>query len=222
MSIREDYVAAFAPWLTAGHEALYPDPDLYPDTTLYPETDRPSDLEIYLTAIASMFDEVELYAADTDDDEGWTILFDPDRVPEAALPYLAQFVGERLPAGLSVEAQRQWIKDAPNQRRGTLASIVVAATRALVGDDPLVTVIERDGGPDKLSVITYTDQTPDPVAVLRELETVVPADISLTHSIADGQTWNQVAVFGTWDDVRDAHATWADLAAARSSGTYTR
>lgn len=133
MSVADDLVAAFAPWMT-------------------------DDLEAYLRTIGEMFAEVEMYSDDSEEFEGWTILLDPDRCPVAALPYLAQFVGERLPKGLAEAAQRQWIKDAPNQRRGTVSSIVRAAARRLTGAQ-LVTVIERDGGPDKLSVITYDKDT---------------------------------------------------------------
>src|SRR3954452_18712789 len=106
-----------------------------------------------------MFTEVELYAIAEDDDQGWVILFDPDRCPAPALPYLAQYVGERLPVGLSEPLQREWIKDAPNQRRGTPMSIFLAAQRKLTGSR-LVSMRERDGGdPDKLTVVTYTAQT---------------------------------------------------------------
>lgn len=197
MSIADDYVAAHAPWLT-------------------PE------LEDYLRSIGEMFAEVEQYAFDTEDFEGWTILLDVDRAPAAALPYLAQYVGERLPVGLTEDAQREWIKDAPNQRRGTVQSIVTAAQRRLTGAR-LVTVIERDTGPDKITVVTYTPQTPDEGAVLVELESVVPADISLTYVVSPGQIWSQVIVANaTWTDVMANFSTWADLMAATPDGTYGR
>lgn len=134
MTIADDLVAAHAPWLT-------------------------DDLETYLRAVGGMFTEIELYSADSEEFDGWTILLDVDRCPVKALPYLAQYVGERLPVGLSEDAQRQWIRDAPNQRRGTIQSIVRAAARQLESEHPLVTVIERDGGADKLTVVTYDFQT---------------------------------------------------------------
>lgn len=177
-------------------------------------------LRDYLRTIGEMFAEVELYSDDTDEFEGWTILLDVDRAPAAALPYLAQYVGERIPVGITEEAARQWIRDAPNQRRGTLQSIVDASQRYLTGGKN-VTVIQRDGGPDKLTVVSYTPETPDSARVLAELMTVVPADISLTYVVSAGQIWSQViAVNPDWNDVMADYDTWADVMAGTPSGTY--
>lgn len=179
-----------------------------------------NDLKDYLRVIASMFGEAELYGYDTDDFEGWSILLDVDRCPVEALPYLAQYVGERLPRGITEADARQWIKDAPNQQRGTLQSIVDAAQRWLTGGKN-VTVIERAGGPDKLAVVSYTDQTPDSARVLAELNTVVPADISLTYTVTSGQIWSQViATDPDWNNTMAESATWADVMAETPSGTY--
>ena len=118
MSVTEDLIAAFEPWLT-------------------------DDLEAYLTSVGSMFAEVEEYAADTEDFEGWSLLFDPARCPASDLPYLAQFVGEVLPVGIGETATREWITDAPNQSRGTLLSVVAAAQRTLTGSRA-VSIRSRD------------------------------------------------------------------------------
>jgi hypothetical protein len=195
MSIADDLVDALAPWMTP-------------------------DLEVYARAIGEMFSEVELYAITGDDDQGWTVLFDPDRCPAPALPYLAQYVGERLPVGISEPAAREWIKDAPNQRRGTPQSIFLAAQRKLTGSR-LVSMRERDGGdPDKLTVVTYTHETPDPDGTLADLLDVVPHDIDLTYSVLDGEDWGGVATdHATWTDVETAFPTWADVASAMSGAT---
>lgn len=163
-----------------------------------------------------------MYSED-EEQPGWENLLDPDTCPAPALPYLAQYVGERLPLGLTVAQQRQWIKDAPNQRRGSVGSLVRAAQRAL---DPstsqLVTVIERDGDADTVTLITYAAQTPDQAAVLRELGTVFPLEMTLNYVVHAGETWSQVEVsHPTWNDI-PAGTTWADLEAAMPSGTYQR
>jgi hypothetical protein len=183
MSIREDYTAAMTPWMT-------------------------DDLRDYLEAIAAMFEEVEYLIEDTDERVGWEVLLDPDLTPVGALPFLGQFVGENLPKGISEEAAREWVKDAPNQRRGTPRSIFYAAQRRLTGER-LVSIRERDGeggadDPDQLTVVTYTAQTPDPDGTLRDLLTVVPADIVLNYTTASGQSW---------EDVSDNNASWADVEA---------
>lgn len=200
--IREDLPAALAPWLTP-------------------------DFQVYLEAIGSMFDETELFSADTDDFEGWSILLDPDRCPVEALPYLAQYVGERLPLGLDEVASREWIKDAPNQRRGTLISLVYAAQQSLTGQRT-VALFERSGAsgddPNRLVVNTYTDETPSKAVVLRDLQGVVPADIVLVYVLLSGQTWASVnTMYATWAAVKAGNATWENLRADRAGyDTYTR
>ena len=184
MSVADDLVDAFEPWWT---QALID----------------------YLRAIGSMFEETELYALSGDDEEGWQILLDPDNVPAPALPYLAQYPGERLPVGISEAAAREWIKDAPNMRRGTIESIVRVAQRRLTGQRT-VQVLERSGAGgadvDRLTVQTYTTETPDPEGVEADLlRDAVPADIVLTYIVAEGQSYG---------DIQAAHATYGDAAAA--------
>lgn len=198
MSIADDLVAAHTPWLTP-------------------------DLETYLRAIGGMFSEVELYAILGDDDQGWVVLFDPDQCPARALPYLAQYVGERLPVGLDEPHQREWIKDAPNQRRGTPLSIFQAAQRKLTGSR-LVAMRERDGDVDHLTVVTYTAETPDSAGTLQDLRDVVPHDVILTYNVLAGEDWGGVNLdHATWAAVDSAFPTWADVAAALSGAvTFSR
>lgn len=146
----------------------------------------------------------------------WLTLLDADLTPKGALPYLAQFVGERLPLGIPEADARLWIKDHPNQRRGTLASIISTAKRRLTGDKSVL-IRERDeaggGGdnPDRISVVTYTSETPDPAATYKDLRAIVPADIVLNYEVFEGQTWNEVLTHGTWQDVMDDYPTWRDV-----------
>jgi hypothetical protein len=172
------------------------------------------DLETYLRAIASMWDEVALYAFDYDtaDErfEGWTILFDPDRCPAPALPHLAQYRGENLPIGLSEAAQREWIKDAPNQTRGTPRAVFEAAQRRLTGGR-LVSMLERAGGVvDKVQIVTYTSQTPDPTSTQADILSVLPADVILEYLVQAGQNWTQVkATYATWNAAKVK--TWTQV-----------
>jgi hypothetical protein len=207
VSFADDLVARHEPWLN-------------------------DDLETFLRAIASMFDDVELYALDVVDedsnvtDEGWTILLDPDRCPALALPYLAQYVGERLPVGLEVSdpaLAREWIKDAPNQRRGTMRSMFQAAQRRLLGTR-LVAFRERDVEVDRVTFITYSSQTPDPAGTYADIRGQAPADVILNVAVRDGQAWFSVKDdYSTWRAVKDAYATWADVRADETgASTYSR
>lgn len=202
MTIADELVAAHEPWIT-------------------------DDLETYLRAIGGMFAELELYAVDTDTLEGWTALFDPMLVPAAALPYLAQYVGERLPLGLTEALQREWIGDKPNQRRGTLLSLVRAAQRTLIGQRT-VAITERSGGdPDTVAIVTYAGETPNPDAVLREILSVFPASMLLVYSTLTGESWNGVltGTYGaSWAAVKAHYTTWGDVNSdvVGVTGTYTR
>jgi hypothetical protein len=203
MSISEDLQDALVPWLTP-------------------------DLADYADAIGWMFSGVEVYVSADDEEENWSILFDPDECPVEALPYLAQYVGERLPTGLAEPLAREWIKDAPNQLRGTMYAIFRAAQRTLTGSRS-VQIKERNGvlgedDADRLSVVTYTQETPDPDAVLADLLTVVPADIVLDYQVLSGQTWDDVATaYADWTAEAAANADWATLAGHQpGANTFSR
>lgn len=180
------------------------------------------DLETYVRSVMTIFAETELFASDMLDADGnltfagWSILLDPDRIPAYGLPYLAQWVGERLPLGLAEADARQWIKDAPNQWRATPYSVARAAQRQLTGSK-LVMIRERshlDLTPDSdyIAVQTFTANTPNPAAVLMELRKVIPADIVLDFQTVAGATWADVAIgFSTWAALSSSYSTWADV-----------
>jgi len=174
-----------------------------------------NDLEDYLRAIGTMFAEADAFVGFDAEEEGWSALLDPDTCPANGLPHLAMYVGERLPTGLEEADQREWIRDAPNQIRGTLASIIYAAQRTLTGSRT-VSLQERSGvgqthPEDYITVRTYISETPDEFAVLDDLREVVPADIELDYETTPGQTWNQMqSTSPTWNDVLEDYDSWDD------------
>jgi hypothetical protein len=213
MAIRDDLPLALEPWLTA-------------------------DLQTYAEVIGEMFAGTEMWEGRGEDD-GWSILLDPDRCPAIALPYLAQYVGETLPDGLVERDEalaREWIKDAPNQRRGTNYAIFRAAQRKLTGSR-LVSIRNRDGqGPwavvddefDSWTEIESTyatwadlmDDTDDPNSMLvATYEAETPDPSGTEADIRDVAPWDvdltyEVRVGEDWSDVDDDYATWADIEAA--------
>lgn len=205
MTIATDLVAQHEPWISA-------------------------DLTTYLQVIATLYSEVELYAFDTTSEEGYVILFDPTNAPQAVLPWLAQWIGERFPPGLTTGLQREWIGDRPNAFRGTVLSFVRAAQRTLIGQRT-VSITERSGGdPDTVAIYTYTSETPSSAAVLANLKTVFPASMILVYSTGAGQTWNGVKTgsFGSaWGSsgttVKGHYTHWSDVASdIVGITTYTR
>lgn len=199
--ITEDLIEEMAPYMTA-------------------------DLRSYLEAIGSMFDELDSYVGLRSEGLRWQVLMDPASCPRPGLPYLAQYAGETLPNGLSELAEREWVTDAPNQIRGTLAGIALAAQRSMVGART-VAILERTGGPvgtahpeDWLTVVTYTADTPYPDQVEYDIRQNMPADIALVYQVQEGQTWAQVnAGYASWAAVTSHYPTWDDVRTDKSGGT---
>jgi hypothetical protein len=182
------------------------------------------DLETFLRiGIGSMFWQVASMLSVDDDDGNWVPLLDPDACPEAFLPYLAQFVGERIRVGLSESQKREWIKDAPIRKRGTVMSIFQAAQRTLIGGRT-VALQERFPNVDTISVVTYAPETPDPELVEHDLRDVVPADIVLNYQSLTGQTWALLMdAHADWQAVSDAYDTWGEVASdPAGANVYTR
>jgi hypothetical protein len=171
-----------------------------------------ADLDGFLRAMATMFDQVILYSADTDEQEGWVTLFDPDLCPAEALPYLAQLVGEVLPTGLPEAAAREWIKDNPNARRGTPESVFLAAQRKLTGGR-LVSMFERfQGVVDVVAIRTNVSQTPNPAGTLADILSALPADVVLDYQAVTGTTWDNVkATYASWNALTTTTKSWEAL-----------
>jgi hypothetical protein len=173
------------------------------------------DLSDYVAAIASMWQEVELYQADPDNDVvSWQALLDIDIAPFAALPWLAQCVGERIPVGYDDAQARDWIRNSPTWIRGTPQGIWNAVKRVLVPNATLM-MRERhklDGttDPDWLAVLTYAYQTPDVALVRRALRLNVPADIMVDYQLASAATWGGIhSSSATWGAVKATYPTWS-------------
>jgi hypothetical protein len=136
--------------------------------------------------------------------DAWEALYDLDRADPAWLPYLGQYVGAIVDARQPVATQRLQVRDSASWRRGTPAAIIAAARRHLTGGQG-VTLIERDGGAYRLTVRTYSSQTPDPDAVEAALLAAKPAGLILTYEVVIGVSYAELTA---------AHATYADLDAA--------
>lgn len=134
---------------------------------------------------------------------GWSTIVDVDVAPPDALPWLAQLVGVRLPASLTVEQRRAMIRDTPGFARGTPAALRAAAQRFLIGTKR-VDIIERDGSPYRLRVHTYRTETPGPSY----------NDLAAAHP-----TYTALAVaFATYDDMHAEGRIRQALAAAKPAG----
>jgi hypothetical protein len=111
-------------------------------------------------------------------------LLDPDEAPAFALPYLGQFAGVHFPTGLPESEQRQRIVTPPAFSRGT-PQAMIAATAATLTGTRAVRLIERDGDPYNLTVITRTAETPDPAASEAAARSQKPAGMLLAFTVSD-------------------------------------
>lgn len=179
----------------------------------YAEAQNQYALAIFCQALGLTIDEINEYVRDSEDGPGWSMLLDLERAPEKALPWLAQFVGVRIAAGLTDQEQRDWIAGTASWRRGTLQAMTAAVQATLTGLKQVITR-ERFGGAYQLSVVTYTAETPDEAATLKAILSQKPAGLVLTYSAMDGQDFqnlldtnplfsNVLANYTTFQDVVD-------------------
>lgn len=186
------------------------------------------DLDLLVRAIAVMFEQVEFYSLDRDDDRGeltgYGIALDvknPD-IPREALDYAAQFAGEVISVTIADKDAVQQILDRPYSKRGTTESIIDAAKATLTGDKEVV-LRERDPAaliangfpstpeddPYGLTVITYQSQTPDPAATEAAIRRVIAGGTILHYQALLGQDWQTLKEnYATWADVKAAYPTW--------------
>ncbi|HXH77325.1 hypothetical protein [Nocardioides sp.] len=145
-------------------------------------------------------------------DGGWAAIFDLDVTPAPAT--LGAATGTLIPAGLTLEQQRTYLREQPGRRRGSASSIIAAARAAAPGR--LVDLFERLGSPWNLEV-RLTGGSNDPIT-LAAVETAVraqkPVGITLTVTLVAGASYDhlrlhhgttydaQAAAFGTYDDER--------------------
>jgi hypothetical protein len=135
-------------------------------------------------------------------------LFDPALCPAWALPWLAQLVGVRLPAGISESAARAMISDVAGFARGTRAAMTASLESLLTGSKT-VWFRERDGSPYRLEVVTLASETPDPVSVEAILRAQKPGGLVLSYRTVASWDWQQVVVEqATWATAKATYSTW--------------
>lgn len=174
----------------------------------------------YSGAVASMFDQIELFARDgADGAPGWAVVMDPDRIPDSelenVLPWLAQFVGVDVNKSLSFADQRNQVKATGGFKRGTIGAMVTAAQQLLTGTKT-VYYKERDssvssvaGGAYGLTMITLASETADSTAVLNAIKGQKPGGIILAYTTVTGMTWQLVNTnYASWNAVKAAFTTW--------------
>jgi hypothetical protein len=158
-------------------------------------------LLILCNAIGTMFQMVDDWVRDQPEGPGWSLLLDINRCPPEALGWLGQFVGVRIPGGLTDAQQRAWILSMIGFRRGTPAAMISAVQATLTGTKA-VTLVERDGDPYYMTVKTNTAETPNAAATNAAILSQKPAGLTL------GTSGSQPGA-QTWATLKTKNATWA-------------
>lgn len=181
------------------------------------------DLAQFLGGIGAMFQIVEDYSRDGvdttgKDAPGWSQMMDILRTPNEALGWLAQFVGVTLEVGLSDADQRARIQSTDGWRRGTVSALRGAAASTLTGTktfafreryNPSVPGVDY---PYHLEIVTYTAETPDPVATLSAITAQKPAGIILHYVTLSGQDYQSVRTNNvSYLALRSKYATYSDM-----------
>lgn len=143
----------------------------------------------------------------------WAIIFDPERCPTEALPYLAQFDGAILTPDMDAAARRAAIQTPEAFSRGRLASLEAVAKRRLTGTKTVVITERYTGDAWRLRVETIEAETPDPDGTVTDiLDYQKPIGIKLFFNSRVPWTWGEVkaesATYPTWKSVREAFPTW--------------
>lgn len=155
-------------------------------------------LLIYWGLIAKRWQAIEDLSRDTPEGPGWSILFDPDRIPAEGLPWQSQTVGVILPQGMTEQQQRDRIKGTDGMKRGTPSALAVAAQRHLTGEKNVIINEMLGGNAKRIGVVTYTGETPNPEQTRLDIEEQLPWWIKLTHTVE--AAWDYATIRTAFDN----------------------
>lgn len=138
---------------------------------------------------------------------GWPAAYDLEQTPDPA--WIGTATGTVVPRDLTVEQQREFVRDRAAWRRGTPPAIKGAVAQLLEGTRR-VDLFERDGSPWRLRIRTYSAETPvDEAALLAAAATQKPVGIRLRVEVALGASYDHVeAEFADYDDFTETYPTY--------------
>lgn len=134
---------------------------LYEAMEFYAEHDQQLgwSLKTFVGAMGSMWQDMEDIVRDSEDAPGWSKALDLDNAPPEFLAFIAMFVGVRLRAGLSDEAQRDRIRSTDGMHRGTPAAFAAAAKQRLTGSKYVIINERQNGNPYRVAVRTLYNES---------------------------------------------------------------
>lgn len=161
----------------------------------------------YVRAMAVMFEDIEKLVREDE----WGSIMEHHEVWAAGVPWLAQFIGTRLPLPWTEEMQRHWVHEHGGWNRGTIKGIQ-DTVGLLLTDSKTVRVQERVGSAYHIIVTTLEHETPaDTTRIINAIKASKPAGITFEHQVIPGQLWSDVKLDGTWNAVKTEYTNWDDV-----------
>lgn len=139
---------------------------------------------------------------------GWPAAFDLDTTPDPA--FIGTATGTDVPGGLTLEQQREFVRDRAAWRRGTPEAIKGAVRQLLTGTRR-VDLFERDGSPWHLRVRTYSAESADvtDADIRAAAGTQKPVGITLDAEVALGASYeHHTAEWETYEDFTAAYSSY--------------
>ncbi|MCA1571690.1 MAG: hypothetical protein LC798_15530 [Chloroflexi bacterium] len=165
----------------------------------------------YVAVLCAPIEAVAGWVTPEDDEPPYAVLLDLDLAPAEVLPWLGQFKGVHVTAGLSGPAMREQIATAEGFRRGMVPALVAATRRRLTGTK-MVIVLERvDGAAYALHVVVKASEMPDPAGTLADAMSAKRIGIVLTMTTWEAPLINQGSRTIDASDGTIDTATYADI-----------
>lgn len=181
-------------------------------TSGYPLLRYLSLLADQLGELVDLLQRFDYYSPDDGGAPGDTSdLTDPATADPAWLPWLAQLVGAKLPAGLSVAQQRNAIAGVVGgYLKGTKAGIAAAAQTALTGTKYARVIPLYGGDQYRIELRTRTSETASTAAVLAAVDAAGarPAGIEIVPTAYEA-SWTAIeTTWPTWAALEAGAPTW--------------
>lgn len=172
-------------------------------------------LRICIAITTGRIDLLHSYLIDDIDNlPAWAVIFDPERAPAEALPYLAQFSGALLTPEMNEEARRKAIQVPEAFSRGRPASIEAVAKRRLTGTKSVILTERYTENAWRLRIETLESETPEPEQTKADIIAYQkPIGIVLFFNQRVEWTWGEAkesAEFPTWKSVKENFDTWQE------------
>lgn len=170
-------------------------------------------LKICMAIVAGRLDLLHRYLIDDITNlPAWAVIFDPERCPVEALPFLSQFSGAVLTPEMTEAARRAAIQTPEAFSRGRLASLEAVTRRRLTGTKSVIVTERYTANAWRLRVETIEGETPDPAGTKADIIAFQkPIGIVLFFNTRVIWTWGEAkksAEFPKWSNVKAGFANW--------------